>query len=387
MFIYIIAYLIILVLALSQNKKEQSLGPLIAWTILICLICGLRDMLGGYDSYIYAEVFDLTSDELDRNINYWKTSAIELNPTELGYGFYNVFLAYITANRYVFFFLTAIFVFYSLYHHVCRLSKYPYLSFFILFCIWYFFSFTYIRQVMAACIAWYAIPYAIQRKPIPFFLIVGLAATFHNSALLFLAVYFLAEKRFTKKQILQFSALSLLIGLTPIGHFLFGVLGGSINEAKAAGANAHDSSGRLDYVLEAAFFLTLIYYKYDDIPNNKKSTCMLNIAILFIFVLTFFVRFSDGGRMSWFFLIGIACTMSQISMKSKKNIDVKFVTIIVMTLLYFRIVFGWGVLLTPYKTFLTDGVRKGDFIWEDYEYDKYYEKDKFYRPVIKFFGS
>jgi len=387
MFIYIIAYLIILVLALSQNKKKQGLGPLITWTTLICLICGLRDMLGGYDSYIYAEVFDITSDDLDRGVGFWKTMAIELNPTELGYGIYNVLLAYITANRYIFFFISAVFIFSSLYHHVCTLSKYPYLTFFILFCIWYFFSFTYIRQVMATCIAWYAIPYAIQRKPVPFFLIVGFAATFHNSALLFLAVYFFAEKRFTKKQILLFSALSLLIGLTPIGPLIFGMLGGSINEVKATGATEHISSGRLDYVLEAAFFLTLIYYKYDDIPKSKKYTCMLNIALLFIFVLTFFVRFSDGGRMSWFFLIGIACTMSQISMKSKKNIDVKFVTIIVMTLLYFRIVFGWGILLSPYKTFLTDGVRKGDFIGEEYEYDNLYEKNKTYRPVFKFFGS
>ncbi len=386
MAIYFIAYIIILVLALNQDRTKQNLKILAVWTILICLICGLRDMLGGYDSYIYAEVFDVTSDEIDRQIDVWKTPAIELNSSELGYGFYNVLLAFLTANRYIFLFITTILIYISLYHHVCKLSKYPHLTFFILFCMWYFFSFTYIRQVMAACIAWYAIPYAISRKPVPFFTIVLVAVSFHNSALLFFAVYFLAEKKFTKQQIFYFSLLSLLVGLTPIGHVLFDILGGAVNEAKADLANKNDS-GRLEYVLEAGFFLFLIYNKYDDIAKTNKSLCMLNIALLFIFTLTLFVRFSDGGRMSWYFLIGIANTTAQLSMKNKKNLPVKLITIIMMTLLYFRIIFSWGIYLSPYKTFLTNGDRINDPISERYEYDANYAKDKFYRAPLKIFNQ
>ena len=111
---------------------------------------------------------------------------------------------------------------------------------------------------------------------------------------------------------------------------------------------------------------------------------MLNIALLFMFVLTFFVRFSDGGRMSWFFLIGVAATISQILEQGAKTTLLKPFVIFVVSALYFRILFAWGVLLTPYKTFLTDGVREKDFIWEQNEYDHNYEKDKFYRPVFKF---
>ena len=39
----------------------------------------------------------------------------------------------------------------------------------------------------------------------------------------------------------------------------------------------------------------------------------------------------------------------------------------------------WGVLLYPYKSFFTNGIRKGDSIEMKYEYDHNYDYDKFYR--------
>ena len=384
MWVYIIAYLGILWLSLLNNNTKISRRLFIVWTIFIMLICGLRDMLGGYDSYIYGEVFDTVADEVTNDVPFFSLSAFYFNPTEPGYAVYNIIIGYITANRYIFLFITSIITFTCLYYHITRYSKYPAFAFFILFCMWYFFTFTYLRQVLAACIAWFAIPYAIERKPVKFFLIVVLAVTFHNSAALFGLLYFIANKRFTRNQMLTSIVLSLLVGLTPLGTVLFGILGGSMNEYKASVAMAHMSSGRIEYILEAGFFLALIFFNYKGIAKDKLSICMLNIALLFMFVLTFFVRFSDGGRMSWFFLIGVAATISQILEQGAKTTLLKPFVIFVVSALYFRILFAWGVLLTPYKTFLTDGVREKDFIWEQNEYDHNYEKDKFYRPVFKF---
>lgn len=44
-----------------------------------------------------------------------------------------------------------------------------------------------------------------------------------------------------------------------------------------------------------------------------------------------------------------------------------------------RVLLGWGVLLYPYKSFLTPGFRDGDFIYLENEYDQRYTNDKFYR--------
>ena len=53
--------------------------------------------------------------------------------------------------------------------------------------------------------------------------------------------------------------------------------------------------------------------------------------------------------------------------------------IVVCFFLFVRILVAWGIQLYPYKTFFTNGHREGDFIYEKYEYDQNYDKDKFYK--------
>ncbi|MBP3738463.1 MAG: EpsG family protein [Muribaculaceae bacterium] len=389
MILYLAAFSFILFLAIKtdQDSQNRPLYSLAIWTIFICFVCGFRDMLGGYDSYIYGEVFDVTSNELDRGVPFNQTTAFRLNEKEQGYALLNVLVGYISANRYIFLLIISIITFASLFHHIKNYTKYPHLSFFILFCLLYFFTFTYLRQVLAACIAWYSIPFAVKRKPIHFFLIVALAASFHNSALLFGLTYFISNKRFTKQQIILFLIASLLLGLTPIATTIFDVLGGSVNEEKASGSLSSTGSVRFEYILEAAFFLVLIIYRYDSIAKDKLSTCMLNISLMFMFVLTFFVKFPDGGRMSWFFLIGIASTIAEIAQDENNVATIKFVSITVLSLLFLRVLFAWGPIVTPYKSFLTNGVRENDKVWSMYEYDHNYDNDKFYRPIFKFTAS
>ena len=52
---------------------------------------------------------------------------------------------------------------------------------------------------------------------------------------------------------------------------------------------------------------------------------------------------------------------------------------IVGFVLFLRILTSWGVLLYPYKPFLTNGHRENDYIFNKYEYDDGYDRDKFYR--------
>ncbi len=388
MLVYLIAYFSILIFVFFQKSLtiKQKRIFLAFWIVYISLICGLKDMLGGYDCYIYSEVFDACSDDIDKGVSIIDNAAIIMNPTELGFGLFNIIIGYITANRYIFLLLSTFITFYLFYLSFSHYTKYPFLAFFIFFCIFYFFTFTYTRQVMAVGITWLSIPYAIKRKPIPFFLIVLLAVSFHNSAALFALLYFIANKRFSKKEILIFLSLSLLLGLTPIGNLLFSILGGAMNESKAQSSLSHADTANYMYLLEALFFFILIYIKYEDIPKKKLTTCMLNISLLFIFVLTFFIKFSDGGRMSWYFLIGIATTMAHIGMKGANSTYIKIIIIITVSLLYFRLLLGgWSGILTPYKSFLSDGPSSDLQTWSKYEYDHNYNRDKFYRTPLKIF--
>ena len=381
MFLYFLCLIFLLWSAMHFHPRVQKYynNLLVTEVVLMGLICGLRDMLGGYDNYIYGEIFDVTVDDIASETPMWKTCAFTIINQEYAYSMLNWLLAHVTHNRYIFLFIVSIITFTCYYYHIKKLCEYPLISFFVLICLIYFFSFTYLRQILAVCTAWFAIPYAINRKPIPFFTFVALAFLFHNSAILFAVSYFVINIKMTKQQIIYTFVLCFLVGLTPFGSFLMSTLGSEINETKANLSVEFQGNARFEYFLEAVFFLYLIISQYDKLLRDKNNNAMLNLAILFCSILLLFIRFSDGGRMSWYFMIGVVSIVPQVCASNKKNNYAKPLSYIVLSLLYLRIVISWGILLSPYKTFLTNGVRENDVIYERYEYDQKYADDKMYR--------
>jgi hypothetical protein len=139
---------------------------------------------------------------------------------------------------------------------------------------------------------------------------------------------------------------------------------------------------RIAYFLEAVFFLFFIFRSYDKIDaNDRKHVVLMNMAFGFCAILLFFIRSENGGRLSWFYLLGVIATLTYLVSKSGKNSLIAVVLVVLSLFLYFRIYNEWQKYLNlyPYKTFLTNGHRYGDYSWEYYEYDHNYDIDKLYR--------
>ena len=378
--IYFIILFVILGAAIGIKPEQQKdkKGLLIVIVAFVCLVCGLRDMLGGYDNYIYGEIFDSTAQDIRMGYPLPMWTAFSWEHSEQLYSVWTVLVAFFTTNRYIFLLITAVAFYTLLYRHLIKYSDYPFIALFIFLCLYYFFTFTYLRQILAISISWFAIPYAIERKPIPFFVITALGTLMHSGAVMFVLLYPIANRRFTRNQYIGFFVIAFLVGLTPIGSFLVSTLGGEINEAKAEETATGNGDARLDYILEAGFFMWYFINNYRRIGHSHYSTCMMNIAFLFILMLLMFVRFENGGRLAWVFMIGIACWVAEGIAHTRKTDMAKIAMYGMMCLLYLRIINGWGELLNPYKTFLTNGVRYDD-IWEKNEYDHRYDEDKLYK--------
>ena len=72
---YLIGFLFIFLLLLyssPENQKEYR-KLLYVWWIYVMLLCALRDMLGGFDGYIYCEIFDLSAEDLLKGIPFTHT--------------------------------------------------------------------------------------------------------------------------------------------------------------------------------------------------------------------------------------------------------------------------------------------------------------------------
>lgn len=373
---------------LKSSRKEQMMAMTV-YMVLLGIFIGLSDMLGGYDRYIYGELFDRMADVTHVGGNPWKTPSFAFYRSEFGYGTFCALISYITGNRYIFIFILTMTIYILL---IISLREYvdnaPFAV--IMFMgLWLFFTFTYLRQVIGCTIVWLSVKYIINRDLKRFLLVWFIGFSFHNSAVIFLPMYFLPIKKFSREKVIYVMIAAFLIGLTSIPKGLFATYGEI--DADRAGVQGYemDAGFRWAYLIESVFFLYLILTNYRNISREKKEVVMLNMALVFCAILLVFIRSENGGRLGWMFMIGVLCTLSNICVKRKRMLQHGALMIVVCLLLYLRIFNSWqiGLQLYPYKTFLTDGFRVGDPIHEKFEYDERYDEDKFYRPALWRFGG
>lgn len=380
-------YIYILILALAMagalflpQKSATSKVYLACWMIALALFVGCSDMLGGFDRYIYGEMFDEVADIRRSGQNPLTAFIFEQYPTELGYAYLNILLSYITANRYIFIFIVTLIIYVLYYVNIRRYSEDYKVALLLFFGLLFFFTFTYLRQMIGVGIAGLSYKFIYERKLWKFVIVVLIAASFHNSALILLPVYFIPIKKYSMGAIMVLMILCLLVGVSGVSSSLFEAYSSTSGLEERTTQYIEDTSGfRVAYLLEAVFFLWLILGNYGSIGKDKQQIALLNVALTFCATLLLFIRSENGGRLGWFFIMALVATLTTIFSQSYKNILNRTLVFFVVFFLYIRIVFIWGIRISPYKTFFTNGVRTGDIIYEKYEYDPNYALDKFYR--------
>lgn len=380
MWLYILIILIPLVFFFNKKQEyDHSVLFLSVFIILITTFIGIADMLGGYDRYIYGELFDDVAGNLRNGNLFWSFIFVEY-PKELGYDYLNVAIALLTQNRYIFILILTIIIYILTFVSFKKyMSNYPF-ALILFLALMFFFTFTYLRQILAVSISWLAIQYIIDRKIKKFLLVVAIAFLFHNSALILLPFYFLPVKKYNAQSVIIIMIVCLAIGATGITNTIYQAYGG-LSESEERTADYAESSGfRVAYMIEAAFFLYLILSNYKRIPNDKTRIVLCNMSLTFCGILLFFIKSENGGRLSWFYMIGLISTLTYISQSIKLRTS-QFNTIVlsVSFFLFLRILTQWSFSLYPYKTFFTNGHRKYDPVYEKYEYDYNYDDDKFYK--------
>ena len=370
-----------------KSSKKEKITAMTIYLILLGLFVGFSDMMGGYDRYIYGELFDNMADVTKTGGNPWKTSSFAFYGSELGYGTYCALISYITGNRYIFIFILTMTIYILL---IVSLREYvgnaPFAV--IMFMgLWVFFTFTYLRQVIGCTVVWLSVKYIINRDLKRFLLVWFIGFSFHNSIIIFLPMYFLPIRKFSREKVVWVMMSAMLIGLTSIPQVLFEAYGELDADRVNSAKYTQDVGFRWAYLIESVFFLYIILTNYRNISKDKKDLVMLNMALVFCAILLVFVRSENGGRLGWMFMIGVLCTLANICVRGKRVLQHGAMMIVVCLLLYLRIVIAWGHLLSPYKTFLTNGHREYDPTYTEYEYDAQYDEDKFYRPAFWWFGK
>lgn len=375
---YIILFVITTILAWFYSGNAKVSKPLFfSFCLSVGLFVGLADMLGGYDRYIYSEVFQDMHEYVTKGVLF-SEEFLYFFGKEPVYGLINDFIAFFTPNRYIFILVYTLFLYIVYAVNFYRYTKNPFFALLVFEGLMFFFTFTYLRQVLAAGVIWLSIPYVAQRNFKKYFLFVILATLIHNSAAYMILLYFIPRRKFEEKHIVLFMLALLIIGVSGITKFIFSISGDFVNNARIAGyADTAEMGFRIEYVIEATLFLSILLLNYRRIDEDALSLTLANVYLMFCGVLLFFCKSSDGGRISWYCLIGIIAILERLC-RPKSAVPLKGFITMMCFVLFYRILSAWGILLYPYKTFLTPGIRQGDYIEEMYEYDHAYDNNKLY---------
>lgn len=380
MLLYTSIFLIPLLFYVFGNNNpeiESSCSFLAIILLFLALFIGFGDMIGGYDRYIYGEMFDVTAQALRKDWP-WRSYG-----NEYGYSVFMWLIAHITANRYIFILITTFVIYFLFYKAFVKyLDKYP-IACIVFMGMLYYYSMTYLRQILAVGFVLQSCRYAYERKPVPFFLWLALAFSFHNSAILFAVMYFIPNKQYSNRTILWFLFAMLLLGFTPISSFLFNSFGDATNTEVRTDAYTDTMDWGPQKAIVSAIFLIILLLNRDLEKDDTKSIFFFNMAIMYCAVELVFVRFMQGGRLGWFFMFGLIYTYSIMADNVKRGSWFRTIIIAMSFIMFFRITYSWRTMNVPYKTFLTNGYPPGGMVmYSEHEYDSQYVENKFYKPAF-----
>ncbi len=183
----------VLLYCFGQSKRKSQLFLLLS-LLLLSVVSAVRYEVGD-DYYNYMHMFDTV-----RSLPVTDCFSYQKEP---GFFLLIKLVALFTNHFQWFYAFIAIITTLLVLLFVYKESKLPFLSVYLyMTMLFYYWSLSLIRQLLAASVCTLAIRYIRQRSVLPYLLLVAAAASIHNSALIMLPVYLVAQIPFHYKSFL-----------------------------------------------------------------------------------------------------------------------------------------------------------------------------------------
>jgi len=343
---YLIIFLFATILFFQENERKVSAGFYILLAVLICF-SGFRDMIGGYDVYVYAQVYEAPKERIALYEGF-----------EVGFRTYYLFLRNISDSRFFMFFVTATIMMSLHFFAIKKHSPIIYFSVFILFCKFFLMSFVYLRQGIAMGIIWFSLPYILNRNYLKFTALALLAFFFHKSCVIFFPMYFLARVQIKNINMLIIAVFSLFISVSPLSGALLGAIAETSGDEKASIYVSNSGDVNIFYFIEVLLLIYLLLKFRDDFYKTKFGTLIVNG--LFGYILVNIISLTNGSfiRFGWYYffflILALPSIYNFIQDKNSKKLF-KGLVYIYYSFIFFRllIVYDDGDFM-PYKSIFQD---------------------------------
>lgn len=335
MYVYIYAFILSIGLSalavIAKNKNKR----------LLFLFFAVSSMLPTYSlsAFRYEVGTDFKSYQL---YFYYIQRGAELSGLERGYYYLTKLSTYLTEDPTGFFVLSSLVVCGCVYLAIYQQSINPPLSIFLFFgTSMYFVSLNGVRQMMAAAVLIFSFRYLQNRNWKRFFLGVFLAILFHESAVIFMPVYFIVKLKLNPKKVVQYLLLLALAFpvVDQIIYFFSSLMGYSGYFASSF------NTGQFEvwFFLINGCVLGLATFFYPKGKNDFKYQCYYWMQMI-AFITTALSSFIPlANRITWYFMFIQIISMPYF-LKAIPHVNLKkFVTLSVIVS-YFCVVFiGIGI--------------------------------------------
>jgi len=296
--IYLVVFILCVVLLfMEQTKGFDKISFWMKWGafIFFVLFIGLRYRIGP-DYFSYQEIYQDISIREDLELFFYGVIAV-FNSFKLDFIYFLLFIAVLSIG--------------IKFYTFNKYSPYFFLSLMIALPISLLGDMGQIRFSLAIAVLWLSIPYCLERNLIKFLLVVLAACIMHNSAIVFVIVYWVTDWKINIYIMLGLWLLCYLISYSAFTDIFssptsdFGV--NDLTEKSEQYMDAEDFSGRYTIsifnILTKLLVLALVYFLSDYRKNTGLYRLLLNIYFIggcFFFLFSFNQTF--GNRFSLYFL-------------------------------------------------------------------------------------
>lgn len=293
--VFLFLFIGVIIEQISENELIKKRYLLLSIGILI-LFFGLRGYIG-YDWYTYKPNFEnISLLKIIKNSDYF----------EFGFKLYTAFIRNVFGSYAVYTFIGSLVDLLILYLVVRRYSDFPIASVLLFFCVYGLaLEVDMLRNAKSIMLFLLSIKYIETRELKKFLALNILGFTFHASALIYLPMYFILNRRWNKKLILIIFLLGSFYYFSDVRIFLKLMKGIDLfiptefGKQIARKLSIYFSFASLNFPLGLSFFYVerliifiLVWNISDVITEKKYGKIMLNSIYISIFIFLFLAEFS-----------------------------------------------------------------------------------------------
>lgn len=348
-------------LSVDEDKKLSSLYYMCL--CLVMLVTSCRDMIGGYDIYIYASYFEEVPSLPSLFLDVDNVPLSVLVHFEKGYLLFNSIIKTVFNNKYFFFIASAV-LSYILFGKIFIHYNNYILILFLFFSKFFIVGFAYNRQFIAMSILWMSF-HLLQTKKITAYILLFIAITFHIGALITIPFYLLYDKKIKKIWILGFYLFCALIGMTSLLYDIQMFAGDvfSITKITETYTETGEASVHYLYLFECLLLGGMSIVYKNKLVDKNESKMLYNMLVLYIGFVLLTLKSPGMLRLSWFFSLSYFIMLPRLLFLCFKQ---RYIVLLIL-LIYFSVIYFRGVFVRdngryiPYKVFFMENPKRNDY--------------------------